>query len=137
LYFVYEWTNYWRLIALIAAVNESVWEHLKLGFWPAVVWGLIEYRFMSKNANNFLIAKASVLISIPAIIVIVFYSYAYFVGHSILAVDISTFVVAVIVGQLVSFKLLTIRPLPKFYTAIALAIIIILFINCFVMHRFI
>jgi hypothetical protein len=33
LHFAFEWANYWRPAALIAAVNESTWEHLKLGFW--------------------------------------------------------------------------------------------------------
>ncbi len=40
LHFIYEW---WPnpLIGLIAPVNESVWEHMKLLFWPffgAAVW---------------------------------------------------------------------------------------------------
>ncbi|MEG0755378.1 MAG: DUF6512 family protein [Oscillospiraceae bacterium] len=28
------------LTALIAPVNESIWEHLKLLFWPLLVWGI-------------------------------------------------------------------------------------------------
>ncbi|MFX0202676.1 MAG: DUF6512 family protein, partial [Candidatus Hodarchaeota archaeon] len=42
LHFVFELFNKWSPIGLIAAVNESVWEHLKLAFWPAVAYSGIE-----------------------------------------------------------------------------------------------
>lgn len=45
LHFVFELFNGWPPLALTAAVNESTWEHLKLAFWPALVYALIEWRF--------------------------------------------------------------------------------------------
>jgi len=61
-----------------------------------------------------------------AIIPLVFYSYTAFSGKSIFAIDISTFVVAVIIGQLLSYKLLTYRQLPGPLNKIAVAAIILL-----------
>ena len=43
LHFVYEWAGAWWPLALVAAVNESVWEHLKLAFWPSVIYAAVEY----------------------------------------------------------------------------------------------
>lgn len=40
LHFVFEWLEEWPPVALIAAVNESVWEHLKLAFWPGMIYAL-------------------------------------------------------------------------------------------------
>ena len=40
LHFVFDLSGEWPPLALIAAVNESVWEHLKLGFWPALIYFL-------------------------------------------------------------------------------------------------
>ena len=37
LHFVFEWTRYWPPEAVIAAVNESTWEHLKLVSSTAIV----------------------------------------------------------------------------------------------------
>ena len=34
LHFAFDWSAGWPPLALIAAVNESIWEHLKLAFWP-------------------------------------------------------------------------------------------------------
>jgi hypothetical protein len=53
LHFVFEWSGRAIPVAPIAAVNESVWEHLKLGFWPALVYAALEYSRFGKSANNF------------------------------------------------------------------------------------
>ncbi|MEM4188473.1 MAG: DUF6512 family protein, partial [Candidatus Hadarchaeum sp.] len=38
LHFAFELSGNFRPLALIAAVNESTWEHLKLAFWPAFIF---------------------------------------------------------------------------------------------------
>jgi uncharacterized membrane protein len=67
----------------------------------------------------------------PITIVVLFYSYTAILGHDLLIADILIFVVAVIVGQLVSYKLLTASPLPERlnrFAPIALAVLGILFV---------
>ena len=58
------------------------------------------------------IAKAIGIYAIPIVIAIIFYSYTTIVGHSILVVDISSFIVAIAIGQLISYKILTSSQLP-------------------------
>ena len=43
LHFTYEFSGRFDFIGVFSAVNESVWEHLKLAFWPSLIWILIEY----------------------------------------------------------------------------------------------
>jgi len=107
LHFVFEWAGYWRPMALVVPVNESTWEHFKLGFWPALVWALIELPFIRKQANNFGIAKAAGLLAMPIVTAALFYGYTFIMGENFLIADILTFVVAVIVGQWISMRLLT------------------------------
>ena len=38
LHFLFDLAGGWPTLALIAAVNESIWEHLKLAFWPGLFW---------------------------------------------------------------------------------------------------
>ena len=52
LHFIYEWSGNNAIIASFSAVNESVWEHLKLVFYPMLILGLIEYYFV-KNIQLF------------------------------------------------------------------------------------
>lgn len=106
LHFWFEWTNYWRPMALIAAVNESTWEHFKMAFWPGLIYALIEYPFLKNEANNFLVAKALGLLAMPIITMILFYGYTAFTDHNLIA-DVFVFFLSVISGQLVSLKILT------------------------------
>lgn len=107
MHFAYSSTG-WLLFGLVAPVNESPWEHLKLSFWPAILFLIFEYFFMYKKykPHNFHLGRTVGILLMPAIILIIFYSYTAFTPdhESILAVDISSFIVAIIIGQLVSLK---------------------------------
>ena len=126
LHFTFELSGNQPLVGAFSAVNESVWEHLKLGFWPAVLFALIEYRTIRKDTNNFFVAKTVVPYTITAIIPVVFYSYTAFTGESIFVIDITSFFVAVIVGQILSYKLLTYKPLSNNLEKIALVALVVL-----------
>ncbi len=78
LHFTFELSGGWRPLAIVSAVNESVWEHLKLAFWPAVFWTIIEYFLVFRKARDqrskFVLAKAIGAYIMPLVIVIIFYS---------------------------------------------------------------
>ena len=42
LHFAYDWSNESPFIASSAAVNESIWEHMKLLFFPMFLYAAIE-----------------------------------------------------------------------------------------------
>lgn len=109
LHFAYGWLGSQPVVGIFAAVNESVWEHLKLAFWPSVLYGIVEYAFLRKRSNNFGIGKAAGIWSMPILIVVLFYTYTAVLGHHVLLVDILVFFVAVALGQLASYLLLTAR----------------------------
>jgi hypothetical protein len=135
LHFTFEWSGSQPAVGIFSAVNESVWEHLKLAFWPALLYLLLESRPLSKSCNNFLAGKTSGAVLMISIIPIIFYSYTSVTGASIFIIDISSFVISVVIGQLVSYKLLTYRKLPKVLDTIALLALVLLAV-CFVMFTF-
>jgi hypothetical protein len=129
-HFLFEWTNYWRPAALIAAVNESTWEHLKLAFWPGLVFALVEYPFIRKSVNNFWVAKTLGLLAMPVVVAVLFYGYTALFGRNYLLIDILTFVLAVVVGQLASYRTLItakMRLSAQRYALVGLAIMIAAF----------
>jgi len=126
LHFTFEWSGNQPIVGVFSAVNESVWEHLKLAFWPALLFMLIEYVLLKKTANNFAFAKTTGVYLMVIIIPIVFYSYTAITGKSIFVVDISTFIVAVIIGQLSSYKLLTYKKLSENLTRVSLIALVLL-----------
>jgi hypothetical protein len=102
LHYAFAWSGYWPPVALVAAVNESVWEHLKLAFWPSLLWALLEYFVFRLGVQNFWAAKSLALLVAPTVIVITFYGYTSLLGRNVLALDIATFVIAIAIGQLSS-----------------------------------
>jgi len=126
LHFVFEWSGESRIVGLFASVNESVWEHFKQGFWPMCLYSAVEYRFLRGRINNFLTAKAVAAYIIPIITGLVFYGYTAIIGEEILIVDILIFLVAIVVGQLTSYKIMTSVKLPKCTNVVSPIFIILL-----------
>jgi hypothetical protein len=120
LHFTFEWSGNQPVVGIFSAVNESVWEHLKLAFWPTLFFALIEFMPLRREVNNFVFAKTISAYLMVTIIPVIFYSYTAFTGESIFAVDISSFIIAVILGQLLSIKLLAINKLPGWVTWVSL-----------------
>ena len=128
LHFAFDLSGNWKPLALIAAVNESVWEHLKLAFWPALFYAIFEFKYLKKSAENFIIAKTVSIYLMPIVIMALFYSYTAILGHGVFIIDILIFVIAVVIGQLVSYKLLTHAKLPQSLDKFALAFLVLLIV---------
>jgi len=131
LHFTFELSNFSNMVvAFFSAVNESTWEHLKMVFWPGVVFSLIEYSYIRDQVNNFLVAKAVSLFVMPLIISIGWYGYTPFTQRSIFKLDLVLFYLAVLIGQIISYKILTREPLSKRATtlsAVGLVVMLIAF----------
>jgi len=125
LHFAFEWAGGWRPLAVIAAVNESTWEHLKLAFWPAMIWFLAKIFYIRKTSNNFYFAKAIGILAMPVSITILFYAYTAFMDD-MLAIDLTIFVVAVVIGQLTSYKLLRTSPLPDWLNSLGIFLLVLM-----------
>jgi hypothetical protein len=106
LHFVYGWLGGAAAVALVAAVNESIWEHLKLAFWPGFLWALLENWRLPIPAKILWSIKGFALMVPPLLIVAIFGTYTAILGQNYLALDIGTFVIAVIAGQATSALLL-------------------------------
>ena len=122
------------IVGSVSAVNESVWEHLKLPFWPSLLWLLLIIYPLRKNISNFFSSRVIGIILMLVIIPVVFYSYTAFT-EEILAVDIATFMVAVIIGQVVSYSLYKQENRSRLTEAVAIAVIALLAI-IFIMFTF-
>jgi hypothetical protein len=134
LHFTFDFSGKNLIVGSFSAVNESVWEHLKLPFWPSLLWMLIEMYPLRKVVSNFFAAKTIGTIVMIVIIPAVFYVYTAFT-EEILAVDIATFMIAVVLGQIVSYKLFK-KGKPSKRTEIIAIIVIALLAIIFVTFTF-
>ncbi len=105
-HFFYEWSGENRIIGTFSAVNESTWEHLKLLFFPMLLFTIIEYFAIGKKYPNFIFAKAIGILSGLAAIIVFFYTYTGILGTNIMIVDILTFVIGVATAYIVSYRII-------------------------------
>jgi hypothetical protein len=107
LHFAFGWLGEWPPAALFAAVNESVWEHLKIAFWPALFWAAAQLQFGRPREEGYWGARGFGLLAISMVIILVFYGYTAILGQNLLVLDIATFAIAILIGQSVSILALS------------------------------
>lgn len=134
LHFTFDFSGKNPIVGAFSAVNESVWEHLKLPFWPSLLWMLIEMYPIRKDVSNFFTSKAIGTIVMIVFIPAVFYSYTAFTEEN-LAVDIATFMIAVVVGQIISYRLFK-KGKPSKRTEMIAIIVIFLLALVFIVFTF-
>ncbi|MFR5068720.1 MAG: DUF6512 family protein [Eubacteriales bacterium] len=50
-HFIYDWSGKQTWIGFFCPVNESTWEHLKLLFFPVLIFSAIEYIWIRKESQ--------------------------------------------------------------------------------------
>lgn len=118
LHFAFELTDFWLPMAVIAAVNESVWEHLKIYFWPGLVYAVVQYTYTRDVANNYWLGKMTALVVTPVAIIIMYHSYIAYAmavyGKSSIGPMLAIMFLGVLAGQLCSWRILLRQPLNWF-----------------------
>lgn len=105
LHFIYDLTGKSVLGALFGAVNESVWEHLKIFFIAYVFWGFVELLWARPKLSEFVFAKAVGAFVLCISIAVFFYIYTFFAGKAIFIVDIVASFIFTCLAHFLSYKL--------------------------------
>lgn len=124
LHFTFDWSNGNIFVGTFSPVNESIWEHLKLLYFPMVITIIVGYFYKEKNIENYLCAKTVGIIISMIFTIIAYYTYSGVIGKNIDVINIIIFILAVIIGQYVSYKKLK----SKFYCNNLVSIIILVII---------
>lgn len=95
LHFAYELSGENSIIGLFVPVNESVWEHLKLLFFPMFLLTIWDLFTNYRNYLNFLSVRTIGILSGMAFIVVAFYTITGVIGTSISWINILIFLLAV------------------------------------------
>lgn len=104
LHFLWDWTGQNRIVAAFSAVNESVWEHMKLLFFPLLVLTMVQVWF--RDERNFLASRALSTLLGTALIPVLYYTYTGIVGQHFLWADIAVFLISAAAAFLLGGHLL-------------------------------
>ena len=127
LHFAYEWSNNNIIVAAFSAVNESIWEHLKLVFYPMLLMTIVGYLFFGKNISNYLTARVEGIIIAMSFIIVFFYTYTGILGTNYAILDIGSFFIAVLMGEIFAYK--TINSKSKSNEKLSVFVLIIILIS--------
>ena len=129
LHFAYELSGANPIVGLFALVNESVWEHLKLLFFPMLVLTLWDWFTTQKNNLCFLPARTLGIVAGLAFIVVVFYTVTGILGFNVAWLNILIYLLGVAFAFWIERKLCNRCNLISVNLAIAILILfLILFI---------
>lgn len=104
-HFVYEWSGNNPILGFFFPVNESTWEHMKLCFFPMLLYAFYMNR---KQKYDYPCITSSLLFGIllsTFLVPVIFYTYSGILGHNFLIFDISTFVASVLFGFFATYRL--------------------------------
>lgn len=74
LHFVFEWTG-WIFLSPISAVNESTWEHMKILFFPMLIFAFIQQKYFIQDSSAFWWIKGIGIFVGVWLIPVLFYTY--------------------------------------------------------------
>lgn len=133
LHFLYEWSGKLRFVAIFALVNESVWEHVKILLWPYLLWSFAVYYFLKPDVRRLVVARTAGAYTVALLTICVFYIYTGILGQSVTWFDILSAGLWLLVGEIVSLRVLNARWSTNEYYLIALAamVLLVVMLLCF------
>ena len=105
LHFLFELTEGNVVAALFSAVNESIWEHMKLLYYPMVLFALIEYRVWGREDSRFWCIKLAGITLGLALIPLIYYAYTGILGINASWFNVTIFFIAAAAAYLLEARL--------------------------------
>jgi hypothetical protein len=130
MHFIYEWSGNSLIVGVFAPVNESIWEHLKLIFWPMLLWWFVGYLVLQKNhcfnAANWPGSRTVVVLLCPIVITSFYYTYSSALGIESFMLDIFSLVLGVTLAQSLALHIYNYAKCGKGCVVASFAVLILL-----------
>lgn len=133
-HFLYDWTGNNPIVGLFTPINESIWEHMKLLFFPMLLYSLIMIlKFYPKYSCITSALCFGILVG-TLLIPLFYYAYTFILGKNVFILDLSTFILSIFIAFWLSYKL-TLSCRLESYTPLLCILVCILFI-CFLVFTY-
>lgn len=98
---MYKWTGQNTIVGYFFPINESTWEHLKLLFFPTLIFSILEYNFVKREIKNYAPSITVSVITGMLSIIALFYTYSGVLGYFIDSINIATYYISLIIMLIV------------------------------------
>ena len=125
LHFLYEWLGEAVWIAPFSGVNESTWEHMKLLFWPMLIFAIVQSFFFRERADFWCVKLRGILLGL-ILIPVLFYTYNGVIGSSPDWINIAIFFISAAMAYLYETRLFRAEKLRCRSSGSAIAVLSVL-----------
>lgn len=133
-HFLYDWTGNNHIVGLFTPVNESIWEHMKLLFFPMLIYSLFIILKFNKIYPCITSSLYFGIITGTLLVPIFYYAYISILDKNFFILDIGTFILSIIIAFWLSYKF-TLSCKLKPHTLLLPCLVGILFI-CFLFFTY-
>lgn len=133
LHFLYEWSGKSRIVGLFSAVNESIFEHMKLLLFPMLLFAVIEAKYIGKDYDNYWCSKLIGILIGVGLIPVIYYTYTGIFGVNADWFNIIIFFITAAVSYIVETRLIKsgrcrfIQPNLAIFILVIIAAVFIIF----------
>lgn len=93
-HFFWKWSGENNAVALFSPVNESIWEHMKLVFFPVLLWSFLLPGSVKASCPDLRLSVQAGGIVGTFSVPVLFYTYSGILGYTAAAIDIGIFFAA-------------------------------------------
>lgn len=128
LHFLYEWSGKNIIVGMFTPVNESIWEHLNLVFWPLLLWWGLGYLFFHNSKRLSLpkwVTAGTVSIFLSMYIIVSWhYIWTGGIGFENSLVNVGSLYIAVPIAQLIGIHVYRVVESRKFYMILSVVFLL-------------
>ena len=103
-HFLYDFANESKFVAIFSSVNESIFEHIKLLYFPMVAYAIFESLFIARDYYNYWSSKLVGIVSGIILIPVLYYTYTGVLGVSADWVNIAIFFIAAAATYVIEYS---------------------------------
>ena len=116
-HFLYDLSNNNKIIGFLFSRNESIWEHMKLGITPILLWTIIEL-FTTNHYNIFFAMFLSIIAFIFSLLIL-YTIYKLIINKNVLFIDITIFYISLFLSTIVSLKIIYSEEIGLFFNILS------------------
>lgn len=127
-HFTYEWSGRKKWVGVFSAINESTWEHIKIGLSSAFLFTLVDLFMFSQN-ENFLLGKATELLIIIFVMPALYYFISIFLKKNTLVIGILEFIATIFLSRFVFYQIIGLPKIGGVWDIFAVVALILIFVS--------
>lgn len=125
-HFLYDWSGQSPVIGLFTPINESVWEHMKLLFFPMLLYSLLMILKFRQRYPQIAAALFFGIITGTILIPLLYYAYTSILGTNYFILDIGVFILSIVISFWLAYQLTLSHKLENHSFILGLSVCVLL-----------